>query len=258
MDVGADRFDPVRFQLIKSMASRASQQRSAVRLLVQQKIETQLEHYHRDLETLKADASLAVARIESQHPDSADIATRCLTDYKFREILKFESKLEQNSGKQQGAATLAALTALLDAEDGLRHYDDLDASNPRHQNLDDLLLQQEGEVFNLFAARSQPIEPNADGLKRKELKSAKSFRATLSKRNAHKLVTQIIDDAPENPGPLNPQTLVTRSLSSMRDLSPAYLNRFVSYANTLLWLDQAAKSIEPVKGKKKRAETTKT
>ena len=44
---------------------------------------------------------------------------------------------------------------------------------------------------------------------------------------------------PENAGPLNSQHLVHRSLTLMRDLSPEYLNRFMSYVDALSWLDQA-------------------
>ena len=44
---------------------------------------------------------------------------------------------------------------------------------------------------------------------------------------------------PQNPGPLNPQMLAIKSLSTMRELSPDYLNRFVSYVDTLLWLERS-------------------
>jgi hypothetical protein len=33
--------------------------------------------------------------------------------------------------------------------------------------------------------------------------------------------------------------LAIRSLSTMQDISPAYLNRFISYVDTLFWLEQA-------------------
>ena len=46
-------------------------------------------------------------------------------------------------------------------------------------------------------------------------------------------------NAPEDSGPLNPQMLITESLSQLRDLSPGYLSRFVTYFDTLFWLQQA-------------------
>jgi hypothetical protein len=43
--------------------------------------------------------------------------------------------------------------------------------------------------------------------------------------------------------------LVLRSLAMMQDISPDYLNRMVSYADTLLALDPGEKEV-PVKRKK--------
>ena len=42
-----------------------------------------------------------------------------------------------------------------------------------------------------------------------------------------------------NAGPLNSHHLVHRALLLMRELSPEYLNRFMSYVDSLLWIDQA-------------------
>jgi hypothetical protein len=45
---------------------------------------------------------------------------------------------------------------------------------------------------------------------------------------------------PGNAGPLNSQQLVLRALQLMRDISPAYLEGFMSQVETLLWLDRAS------------------
>ncbi len=73
------------------------------------------------------------------------------------------------------------------------------------------------------------------------------------KLNSDKLVTRVISEGPESPGPLNPQGLVIKSLATMRELSPDYLNRYVSYIDTLLWLEQASAKPKPAKRKKKAA-----
>lgn len=74
---------------------------------------------------------------------------------------------------------------------------------------------------------------------RPELKSIRYFRETWSKLSVDKQLAQAIAQGPENAGPLNSHQLVLRSLAVMRDIAPNYLNRFMSYADTLLWLDQA-------------------
>jgi len=76
---------------------------------------------------------------------------------------------------------------------------------------------------------------------RAELKSVRQFRNTWSKLSANKQVTQALDQTPKNAGPINSHMLVLRSLALMRDNHPDYLNRFVSYVDTLLSLDQGNK-----------------
>lgn len=65
------------------------------------------------------------------------------------------------------------------------------------------------------------------------------FRSTWSRLSADRRLTQSQALVPENAGPLNSHRLVHRSLTVMRELSPEYLHRFMSYVDTLLWVDQA-------------------
>jgi hypothetical protein len=44
----------------------------------------------------------------------------------------------------------------------------------------------------------------------------------------------------------------------MRDLSPEYLNRFMSYVDALLWIDQANASMAAAAASAPRAENSKT
>ncbi|RZL64144.1 MAG: DUF2894 domain-containing protein [Variovorax sp.] len=65
------------------------------------------------------------------------------------------------------------------------------------------------------------------------------LRSTWSRLSTERQLTQALATVPENAGPLNSHQLVHRSLALMRELSPAYLHRFMPYVDTLLWLDQA-------------------
>lgn len=71
-----------------------------------------------------------------------------------------------------------------------------------------------------------------------ELRSLRRFRRTWSRLSTEQQLAEAFAQAPENAGPLNAHFLVLRALTRMRDLAPAYLEQFVSYANTLLWLEQ--------------------
>ncbi len=79
--------------------------------------------------------------------------------------------------------------------------------------------------------------PTPEGTR--ELKTLSYFRSTWSRLSADRRLTQSLAKVPENAGPLNSQHLVHQALTLMRDLSPEYLNRFMAYVDTLLWLEQA-------------------
>jgi hypothetical protein len=84
---------------------------------------------------------------------------------------------------------------------------------------------------------------------RSELKSVRQFRNTWSKLSADKQVAKALDQAPKNAGPINSHMLVLRSLALMREISPDYLNRFMTYADSLLCLDHHEQAKYALPGK---------
>jgi hypothetical protein len=99
-----------------------------------------------------------------------------------------------------------------------------------------------------------------------ELKSVRMFRNTWSKLSADKQLKAALDQAPKNAGPINSHMLVLRSLALMRALSPDYFNRFISYADTLVHLEQSEKpkaappkpEVQDAVGKKPKPRRTRT
>ncbi|MFL9982490.1 DUF2894 domain-containing protein [Paraburkholderia sediminicola] len=71
-----------------------------------------------------------------------------------------------------------------------------------------------------------------------ELEALDYFRQTWSKVRSEKQLRQSLKKAPGNAGPLNSSSLVHRSLSLMRELSPGYLQQFLSYVDALSWMEQ--------------------
>jgi hypothetical protein len=64
------------------------------------------------------------------------------------------------------------------------------------------------------------------------------FRATWARARAGQQLREAQVQVPQNAGPLNSSSLVHRSLSLMRELSPGYLQQFLAYADALSWLEQ--------------------
>lgn len=75
--------------------------------------------------------------------------------------------------------------------------------------------------------RAHPAEPEL----------ADYFRDTLARVSVDRQLRQSQAGVPENAGPLNTNHLVHRSLSLMREVSPGYLEQFLSYVDALSWLE---------------------
>ena len=219
-DSGAHRFDPVRFRYIESMAANAAAQRPAVTRIIEQKALLALAAYRADLASARSEAELIVTRVAAKFPDSSAAIGPLFDCCDFKGVKRLAARLER--GSNQGM--LLALTREIGQG--------ADASRVQGASFDDLLLQQELDI----------VKPaNGPSGQFRELASTKSFRKSREKLSTDKLVTRAIKECPDDCGPLNPQMLAIRSLTVMRELSPQYLNRFVTYIDTLLWLEQVAK-----------------
>ena len=75
-----------------------------------------------------------------------------------------------------------------------------------------------------------------------ELEALRYLRSTWSRLSADKRLTQSLAKVPDKAGPLNSHHLVHRALASMRETSPEYFHRFVSYVDGLLALDQMSQA----------------
>jgi len=89
-----------------------------------------------------------------------------------------------------------------------------------------------------------------------ELKSVANYRNEWSRLSTEQQLTRTLAQAPENAGPMNSQHLILRSLQVMRDLAPDYLQGFMSYIDTLIWLDHADPA-KPPAGRSSAGETEK-
>jgi len=66
-----------------------------------------------------------------------------------------------------------------------------------------------------------------------------AFKSTWSRLRAEQRLRQAMAQVPMTAGPLNSAHVVNRTLQTMRELSPEYLDAFMQHVDTLLWLEQA-------------------
>lgn len=108
------------------------------------------------------------------------------------------------------------------------------------------------------------MEPREQNAAPTELKALRYFRDDWSKLSTEQVVTQSLASAPENAGPLNSHMLVLKAIEVMRGIAPAYLSNFITYIDSLLWLEQAVAAMPAKKqaaapdGEKKRKPRSKT
>ncbi|MEH6551242.1 MAG: DUF2894 domain-containing protein [Pseudomonadales bacterium] len=219
---GRHVFDPVRFEFIESMARRALNQRESVRKRINIRVSQALKDYQADLDLAQTEAQCI---IDSVSPD----------DLPKRETLQCLFQCYDFNGVKKAAL-----------------------SHQKNDSLRDLCKQM--NLVDTDLNRDTPWLSLEDKNNRQpgELKSVQRFRESWAKLNSDKLVTRLIKEGPENPGPLNSHSLVIRSLTSMRELSPEYLSRFVSYIDTMLWLEKAGEKYAKTKTKAKTKSKSKS
>lgn len=100
-----------------------------------------------------------------------------------------------------------------------------------------------------LAQLNRAFRPAADA---GELTSVTRFRQVWTRTRVAQQVEQAVSRKPANAGPLNSHVLVLQSLSVLRELSPAYLQRFLAHVESLQWLEQVAPP-KAAKVPKKRA-----
>ncbi|WP_313370648.1 DUF2894 domain-containing protein [Achromobacter animicus] len=78
-----------------------------------------------------------------------------------------------------------------------------------------------------------------------ELPLLDEFRALWSRFSADRQVRQSQERVHKNAGPLNSNQLVHRALTLMREMSPGYLQQFLSYTDALMWMEQMTAAAAP-------------
>ncbi|MEW6343766.1 MAG: DUF2894 domain-containing protein [Paraburkholderia sp.] len=110
--------------------------------------------------------------------------------------------------------------------------------------------RQDRSTRDALAALNEYIAGHHDALpgpaSYPELDMLEYFREIWSRFRTGRQLQQSLEQVPGNAGPLNSSSLVHRSLSLMRELSPGYLQQFLSYVDALSWMEQMSSGDLPV------------
>lgn len=243
---GSDHFDPVKFRFIESLFQKMEQPGyRSLSLKLQARLDQALTAYEKELAKAHSSATQLIERVALSFPTQAETAFKLFEHRDYSGLKKLEASLIAE--KQQNL--------LSDITHELLHGREEGAEYDPHTSLEHLLTQLENDVKQSLPDTGEEA-PSVVKLKSgsfPELKSVKRLRGTLTKSSTENRVRQSINQGPKNPGPFNGHMLVLKTLSMMKDKSPAYLNRFIAHVDTLLWLDQAREAIVNPPGAKKGA-----
>jgi hypothetical protein len=227
---GVDRFDPARFHYITSLVRRCVGKRASVTRRIEKKALSALKDYNFCYEKERKSALEIVEAISSEYPDDADRVRGLFENSDFKGVRRLSKRLHRRNN-QHALARLIQQTVQCGRTAGV---------DERQLSFDEQLQRQEKKVVQSAShcpMDERPVFNAHQGTPR----SFQIFKETWAKQYADALVNRAIKNRPVDPGPLNGQMLATRCLAAMRNLSPSYLNRFVTYIETLLWLQQADK-----------------
>lgn len=88
-----------------------------------------------------------------------------------------------------------------------------------------------------------PIEKASGSTVPAELAALEDFRQLWSTVRSESQLRQSLAFEPANAGPLNSAALVHRSMALMRELSPGYLQHFLTYVDELSWVGQLSQGM---------------
>jgi hypothetical protein len=211
---GAPGFDPVRFRFIEALARRASAHQGSARRLLDHRLATLLAAFAERFDAAQAQAGESLGAVAGRFPEAAGELRQHHAAGDLRGLRQLVARLE------------APATATRPLAELVQHIARQSSQHP--------LPTQDGEAGT--APEALP-EPEAGRLH--ELKTMHRFRSTWSRLSVDQRMNRAQAKLPGNAGPLNSQVLALRSLQLMREISPKYLDRFMSYLDALVWLERA-------------------
>lgn len=229
---GADRFDPVRFTFIESIARRARERGKPLAGILEARLQRELEALQADFARASEAAQALAARAGERHPGAREQLRRLLDQGDFRGVQRLAARLDRTAAR----VSLTGLANRLDPADSTGALGEQGRPGP----VEECLWRQEQAAVRSLAPAGV-ARRGFQGRPGGELKSASRLRRSQGRRRAERLSAQAIREVPADSGPLNPQRLATRTLSAMGELSPDYLGRLVSYLDTLFWLESASR-----------------
>lgn len=216
---GARRYQPARFRYLESLAQRLTHSRLPA-IAQQRKLDHALTGYRVEFLQARENAEALVEQLAQsgnglcrdtlqQHLDGGDFKT-----------------LRRLAARQQ--LPPSPLIQLLNA---LRADNNITPQTEPASALDTALHQQRS-----------PLQHNRDIAPGRELKALRRLRATQARLHTQQRIHHALAQTPGDAGPLNAHRQIARTIETLRDISPTYLEQLVVYMDALMVLEKVGKN----------------
>ncbi len=231
---GGSQFAPVKLCLIESLLRKADSLGGMAADLLQQRATRLLTALQSEFELAQAQARSTGKALIARQPQTNPELVRLFRAGEFRSI----QRLSRHHARTAESGPLQQLLQTLNPETRLL----TEAADP--QSFDEVMRRQELGALQTdgLASLTSHLKSRVDA---DELRSMRHFREVLARRTINKAVQTAMEEVPENAGPLNAHLLVVKAITTLQDIAPYYLNRFVSHIDSLLWLEQASAQFPP-------------
>jgi hypothetical protein len=257
---GADRVDPVRFGFIEGLVRRAAMQSGAARQLLDGRIAGLMASYAEAVARVPVAAVVPVQALTSASAlaqSLAGTAATTLAPARPPASTSASAHAPEPAPSPAPARTpthtathtraVAPATARVPAASGQARTPARPTASPPALPtaprgplgaLADLINQRAPTAAGTTVASDS--SSTAPAFPAGELKALDEVRNTWARLDAEQRLEQALAQVPANAGPLNSYQLVLRTLILMRDVSPEYLQRFMTHVDALLWLERTA------------------
>ena len=169
-------------------------------------------------------AAELLARVESARAQVAPVRHRVL------EAMARRVAQQQGEARRQLIARVEALMSEPAVQAGSA---ETVTPMPNHAELSQLVarLNRHAGATEATPARLAAPQP---------LKSVVTFQRTWSTLRVEQRLRQALAQVPAQAGPLHSARIVSRALQALHDLSPAYLDAFMTHVDALQWMEQTS------------------
>ncbi|MCG8671159.1 MAG: DUF2894 domain-containing protein [Pseudomonadales bacterium] len=225
---GKSRFDPLNFKYAKALLDKARAATPSVARKLETKAAKVLSTYQENLSSREPQAKQHQAYLAKHGVNVAEEGGAALSQFNYHELSLKAQRLESRLERQKAVSSLSRLFSAVEE----------DPFEQQQLSFDDLLLDHERTTIRNLVGESDEQQAHQSDNPFGDLKSHKLFKDSWVKIHAENLVSEAIEEAPKDAGPLNSHMLAIKSIEAMKNLSPEYLNRFVSFMDSLLWLEK--------------------